>query len=103
VTSIYLLISLLTALTLSACIIPIPILPGQNPFEERVDFIRVCQTSRAEVIAKLSAPPIVRRDERFFGYIAYERGYGVVVIIGGPRGSWSFGRRNRINCPLCRY
>jgi hypothetical protein len=77
-----LLLTLFAALTLSGCI-PIPIFPGANPFEKRVGFIRVDQTNRAEVIAKLSAPPIVRRHERFFGYIAYEGGYGVGSIGGG--------------------
>jgi hypothetical protein len=80
------LITLFVALSLSGCI-PIPIFPGSNLFEERVDFIRVGQTNRVEVITKLSAPPFVRHHERFFGYIAYERGYGLVVILGGPGAS----------------
>lgn len=77
-------ITLFATLSLSGCIIPI--FPDPNPFEERFDFIRLGQTNRAEVIANLSVPPFVRRHEGFFGYIAYEGGYGVAVVIFLPPG-----------------
>lgn len=75
---------LLVVLAFAGCAIipiPLPMLPGPDPLKGRLDFVQPGLTTRAEVVANLSAPPIVRRNERFFGYLSYKRNGGVDVFL----------------------
>lgn len=70
-------------IVISGCI-PIPIPGTQDPFSNRLAFIRPGYTTRSDVLVHLSNPYQKRLGENFFAYVGFESDTGVCLLTYGP-------------------